>query len=266
MYYTDGSQGVPKGETESTNAAAFVQLSGPERIYKGLCWNLGPTLEVADVEVFAIYKALQHAVKIHGPAYVYVFVDSQAAIHRLNSYHNHITRKIHQLALQLSNQNTHITVRWCPGHCNIYGNEMADHMAKKACLPRFLSKPTLLSVISEGRRKEQTLGNWQRAWASSKQGQGKLYSKVAKLSFSQKPQPPLTPRSLHSAYVQLKTGIGFLKSYFNLIKKAEDSKCFGSCREKQTISHLLLDCELYSEERATLERVLEKGNTSCLLN
>ncbi len=131
MYYTDGSQGVPKGETESTNAAAFVQLSGPERIYKGLCWNLGPTLEVADVEVFAIYKALQHAVKIHGPAYVYVFVDSQAAIHRLNSYHNHITRKIYQLALQLSNQNTHITVRWCPGHCNIYGNEMADHMAKK---------------------------------------------------------------------------------------------------------------------------------------
>ncbi len=81
---------------------------------------------------------------------------------------------------------------------------------------------------------------------------------MARLGFSQKPQPPLTPRSLHSAYVQLKTGIGFLKSYFNLINKAKDSKCFGSCREKQTISHLLLDCELYSEERATLERVLEK--------
>ncbi len=168
MYYTDGSQGTPKGKTESTNAAAFVQLSGPERVYKGLCWNLGPALEVADVELFAIYKAFQHAVKIHSLAYVYVFVDSQAAIHRLNSYHNHITRKIHRLALQLAQQGTHTTVQWCPGHCNIYGNEMADHMAKKGLSAKVSSEA--YTFISHIRRqaKRTDLVNWQRAWASSK--------------------------------------------------------------------------------------------------
>ena len=50
-------------------------------------WNLGTRLEVADAEVFAITKALSSASQglLKDIRSVYIFVDSQAAISRLQN-------------------------------------------------------------------------------------------------------------------------------------------------------------------------------------
>ncbi len=64
------------------------------------------------------------------------------------------------------------------------------------------------------------------------------------------------PKRHQAAYIQLKTGIGYLKPYFRKIGKAEDDKCFGDCNFKQTTKHLLLECPSYSEERKRMRKAL----------
>ena len=63
-------------------------------------------------------------------------------------------------------------------------------------------------------------------------------------------------KKLQSAFFQLKLGKGFFKSYFKTIKKDKESKCFRECNFVQTPKHLLLDCNLYREERREMQRQL----------
>jgi hypothetical protein len=83
--YTDGLQGtIPSLKTLTTGAG--ICLIGFERVLQASCWNLGTEIEIADVEVVAINKALQATTRlICKPKDIYIFCDSQAAIQRLSS-------------------------------------------------------------------------------------------------------------------------------------------------------------------------------------
>ncbi len=47
----------------------------------------------------------------------------------------------------------------------------------------------------------------------------------------------------------MKTGIGYMKSYFKKIGRAENNRYFGRCSVKHDISHLILECRNHSKER-----------------
>ena len=81
VYYTDGSQ-------KKTVTAAAVCGIGPEGGFDiAKHWSLGKGIEIADAEVFAIGKALALALKNinANTRSIYIFVDSQAAIARLQN-------------------------------------------------------------------------------------------------------------------------------------------------------------------------------------
>lgn len=80
VFYTNGSQGVPPGHKNNTNAAAIVQVhkTKPKAVRT---WNLGAYIEVADAELFAIEQALQATIDITPyTEKVYTFSNSQTAI------------------------------------------------------------------------------------------------------------------------------------------------------------------------------------------
>ena len=112
IYYTDGSQGLVDGKVQ--NAAALCRLGlGISKIAQAKCWNIGGGVEVADAETFAVAKALTTTLNSPSlPKELNIFVDSQAAIQRLESCKNTYTIwKARQAARQLSAKGTKIRIQ-----------------------------------------------------------------------------------------------------------------------------------------------------------
>jgi hypothetical protein len=84
------------------------------------------------------------------------------------------------------------------------------------------------------------------------------------LRFRLKPQLPDLPRPQLAAYIQLKTGIGFLKPYLWRIGKRDDDTC-NDCKKKQTVTHLLLNCKTYQNERKPLKKAALKDKNPLTL-
>ena len=105
-------------------------------------WYLGKNAEVYDAELFAILKTLQLGLRIvekndtDKPIYIYIFLDSSAAIERLQKHYNlepgyNIARESIRIAQILKQKRANITLKWIPSHSDIQGNEKADILAKK---------------------------------------------------------------------------------------------------------------------------------------
>jgi len=78
VYYTDGSK------DSKSNAAAIYKIGETNRIKYATNWNLGPYIEIMDAELYAVYRALEHLKQQRlKEKQVYIFIDSQAAIKRL---------------------------------------------------------------------------------------------------------------------------------------------------------------------------------------
>jgi ribonuclease HI len=260
LFYTDGSQGVIQGTKQ--NAAAVCQIGYTNsliRLQKCLCWNLGSEIEVADAEVFAIYKALQLAVEMADFTIdtVYIFVDSQAAIKKLDqTLNNHITKAARLYAKQLGEMGVRVVVQWCPSHVGIAGNEGADQLAKEGLTAK-KSKEAFTSLSFLKRKiKEIDVENWQSNWEKNSKGKGVIYQTVmqSSMKFSRTPCILEVPRKHQGAYIQLKTGIGYFKAYFHTIGRVEDSRCFGRCAARQTAKHLLLECKNHRKEREKMAK------------
>ena len=204
VFYTDGSQGTVDGRT--TNSAAICQLDRNFQTPIAKYWNLGPTIEVADAELIAITKALRTVLATaEKPTDCYIFSDSQAAILKLDG-HSQAAVTAKRLITQLAHHHkTKIHIHWCPSHCGIQGNEMADTLAK-AGLRAAPHPADILISTSYLRRvaKADMMDKWHKDWFEEQQreevglktrGLGKLYRALVRdnLSFSLKPKLPPLP-------------------------------------------------------------------------
>ncbi|KJZ71457.1 hypothetical protein HIM_09143 [Hirsutella minnesotensis 3608] len=95
VFYTDGSKGRLKGTPIETNACAFCELGPENRPMKVYYENLGPSVEVADAELFAILRVLEDLARRprppgpnppNSPIEVIIFIDSQAAIAKVRKH------------------------------------------------------------------------------------------------------------------------------------------------------------------------------------
>ena len=106
-----------------------------------------------DAELYAVYRALEHLKQQRlKEKQVYIFIDSQAAIKRLqlNSLTGgqELVFKITQSCSYLASKNISINFYWVPSHLEIYRNKIADKLAKKGLLRRKIkSSYTSLSYI-----------------------------------------------------------------------------------------------------------------------
>ena len=150
----------------------------------------------------------------------------------------------------------------------ISGNEMADTLAKQA-----LEKPPVHTHagVSLGHlkrlAKREILSSWRRSWFTREEnegekrqapGMGRQYRLIIRdsLVFSLRPNPFINslPKKILSAYIQLKTRKGLLKSFQYTIDKASNNKCFCSAARWQDTKHLLLECEKCKKERADMKK------------
>jgi hypothetical protein len=67
---------------------------------------------------------------------IHIFMDNQAAItrttHLTQGSRQETTRLIHEIATDINNTNSTITVHWVPGHTTIPGNDEAHALTKQA--------------------------------------------------------------------------------------------------------------------------------------
>jgi len=208
-------------------------------------------MEIMDAELYAVYRALEHLKQQRlEEKQVYIFIDSQAAIKRLqlNSLTGgqELVFKITQSCSYLASRNISINFYWVPSHLGIYGNEIADKLAKKGLSRRKIqSSYTSLAYLGK-RAREKILEQWKNNWQQNK-SKGKHYTRICKgnYPFSFKAPKDKYPKKLQSAFFQLKLGKGFFKSFSKTIGKDKEGKCFRDCTAVQTPTHLLLECRLY---------------------
>lgn len=168
-----------------------------------------------------------------------------------------LAQKAKRLALTLAKRGGTLCISWCPSHCGIPGNDLADAVAKKG-----LSKPpsteawTSMSHIYR-RATASTIDKWKTDWATkdarNHSGLGRVYRRICQDSLQFRTRATAFDFGRQwPIYTQLKTGIGPFKSHLFLIRKADSPVC--SCGRRQTGIHLLLSCPLFSEERKVLRK------------
>jgi ribonuclease HI len=132
-FWTDGSQ-LPD---RHTGAAVVRQVNGhfvAEEYY------LSTNKEVFDAELYAIYRALHSAQRLHDAGQVFnkiaIFSDAQAALRRLRNDNEGPGQLLARNSLlaedRLRRRGIDIEYRWIPSHIGIPGNEAADAAAKRA--------------------------------------------------------------------------------------------------------------------------------------
>jgi hypothetical protein len=150
-----------------------------------------------------------------------------------------------------------ISINWVPGHTDIYGNELADSLAKEATNLPPDSHSTSFAVLGCKIREIST-----REWMTTLDQENQQpcrpasYRKLFPWKIQAKIQLPLgSKREQASALYQLKLGHGYIKSYLYRLGHSDNDLC--RCGKKETAQHLLLNCREYSADRVILKKELE---------
>jgi ribonuclease HI len=252
--YTDGS--LLEGKA---GAGIYIYGNGTSPIR--LAALVGDKYEVFDAELSAIHLALLRITKTlpfttRMTRQIWLFSDSQAAIQRLQHNrpgpgHLMATTILRQID-DLSKFNIHTTICWVPGHTEVYGNEIADSLAKTGSqLTPKTATPVSLAWLRRQARATR-IHQWKKAWSTKLKGRS--YHDEPRLNLDE-PIPSLH-RYDSSTIVQLRTGHGYFNSYLASVKStAQKTIRFMHCQcgaPNQTPEHLLLYCIRYNPARKQL--------------
>jgi ribonuclease HI len=260
IIYSDGSQ-----SEKGSNGVGIFLTNAKFSAQESFAWNLGTECEVFDAELFAIYKALEissQRIKIE-TIDIWIFSDSQASLMRLKNNRGQLNQaiyeKIYLKAQQIREKAINIHIQWVPGHMGIYGNEKADKAAKYGAEWAELSPELGLSASFLKRKsRERTLEEWTSLWQENTQGHHYMQFKT---SPRWKVNQTKLPKQLWSRIIQLKIGHGYFRSYLARFPDYDSDIC-NKCQtnQKQTPSHLLLQCPSQLEVRQKTIQQLAKGD------
>jgi ribonuclease HI len=257
--YTDGSQ------LGSSMGAGFYIPTGLHHPIRMIV-PMGDVAEVFDAELRAIYECLQTCYRHLRQdglrrRRIHIFTDNQAAITRTT----HLTRGpgqetarlIHEIATDINNTDSTVTVHWVPGHTAIPGNDEADALAKQAASTEPATpSPVTLSWIRR-RVREQHTSDWM-SWFD-RNPKPRTYA----APFRRRLDDAYTtlPRKLSSAVLGLRTGHGYFLDC--LAQPRTDTypsrNCTCPLHPPQTPKHLLLSSPEHRTARETLRRDLKLG-------
>jgi len=128
--FTDGSkseQGVGSGVAIFTGMVLAEQFK----------FKLDDRCSNNQAEQLAIVKALEvietQQVKNNDPGRAVIYTDSKIALYSIigAKNHEHLVEEIRKRTVTLNKMNWKITFKWVKAHAGIYGNEIADRLAKE---------------------------------------------------------------------------------------------------------------------------------------
>ena len=192
---------------------------------------------------------------------VHVFSDSQCAIGHLTlgwepNSHKATISEVKSDIQKLVDSGVEVEISWTPGHADIKGNEKADQMAKEAAqeakekTESELPPATTLCDVKIAAR-NSGCKKWQERWDKAETGRD-LFDFRPKVDF--KLNHVFDSPSGERAVAQLRTGYARLNEYLHKINVVDSSEC--QCGEVESVSHYLLICPLYENEREQMRRNL----------
>ena len=179
------------------------------------------------------------------------FSDSQSVLTSLKNYNheNSIIQQILQLYKVFGLILT-ISIKWCPGHKGILGNELADYFAKSSYSCKNTKHFDIPYPLSSLKSTVRTIHHylWQAIWNTSSKGRT-MYE------FFQSVKLPKFYEQSNSDHklTQILTGHCKLNLYLQTIQRAPSSVC--SCNTGiQSIDHYLFHCpnEHYNRQQTMI--------------
>jgi hypothetical protein len=211
-----------------------------------------------------------------------ISIDNQAVILSGESLQSnpgsYLADRFYRLMRQVKKQHRRdfdVTVRWVPGHSDIFGNEEADREAKKAAegphrnspphlLPSFLRKgPLPLSISALHQEHHKTLqARWLHSWQRSPRHTHLTTIDPDILNRSFIKLTKSFPRRVTSLLIGLCTGHIPLNRHLHRIKKVATPYCPHCPHVTETVHHLLIDCQHYAHARQELLNALGRNASS----
>ena len=258
--YTDGSK-----DPENNRVGCAFVIPEFNAKYK---FKLDGNLTVYTSELLAILMALRWAKKNKLEKFV-VLTDSLSSVQSINSGKSRTRQDILDQIIReigkILNLGLDINIDWCPSHCNVAGNEMADIAAKQA-----MDTGVELELLPTAKEvypiiKSKLRDKWQSEWAGHVNHRQmidpKLQPKIIQYSDN---------RKLDVIYTRIRLGTNGLKANNTLFTLA-DPMCDFCINEIEDTDHYLLYCPQHHDERETLKQNIRKickhyFSTSLLLN
>ncbi|RYO87805.1 hypothetical protein DL763_006223 [Monosporascus cannonballus] len=196
---------------------------------------------IFDAEVVGAWKGLQHALNPLPDTLgqrIWVCLDNTAAIWGLRANAAPSSQWAY-LKFHAAMETREIRVKWCPGHCGVPGNELADELAKAGSKLHEVDEDcttTIYGVKSIARRRTAALRKiW---WDNAKTKLSKRY-KEWKLDYHIRCPEELevmTRPELHH-FLAVRTGHGDFAWYHRKLKH-DDAKLNCSCGSEKDPEHL----------------------------
>jgi hypothetical protein len=139
-------------------------------------------------------------------------------------------------------------------HAGIYGNEIADRLAKEATQNYYVTYGMIpKSAVKKDTRKE-SIRKWQSQWEETREGA------ITKEFFPSVERRLAVNLNLSPNVTTIMTGHGNGLSYLHLLKIIVSPDC--ACKQGiQTVDHLIFQCRRLKNEREILKNsVLKAGN------
>ncbi|RYP45714.1 hypothetical protein DL768_007978 [Monosporascus sp. mg162] len=229
VVFTDGSQeGTDVGYGYAIYQGGRLLMTGRGR--------LDPCSIVFDAEVTGAWKGLQAAVSAPpdlSRRRIWVCLDNTGAIWGLRANAAPSSQWAY-LKFHAATDTHDVRVKWCPGHCDIEGNELADKLAKAGSKLREVDRdctPTAYGIKSTARKAAKiSRSQW---WEAA---QARLSPRYRRWKLRYRLRCPaalaaLTRPALHH-YLAIRTGHGDFAWYHRKFRH-DDAKLHCSCgREK----------------------------------
>uniref|UniRef100_A0A3B5R9A6 Reverse transcriptase domain-containing protein n=1 Tax=Xiphophorus maculatus TaxID=8083 RepID=A0A3B5R9A6_XIPMA len=253
IIYTDGSKDPNSGRT-----GAAVNIPHHKVLIKR---RTADHLAVFTVELSAIILALEWLLG-NDNREVSTFIiasDSQAALLSIKSGKSSrldLILRIYQLLVHLHNNKCLVQFVWIPAHVGIEGNEEVDILAKQALKSDIVHLNIPLSK-NEGKSiiQKEIIKIWQELWDNHDNGR-QLYTIQKSVGDSNYMSGRRKEEVVMS---RLRIGHSGLNSSLFKIGKHENGAC-NYCNQVETVEHVLLECDKYSEERQILKSLLSRKN------
>ncbi|OQE71313.1 hypothetical protein PENNAL_c0107G01286, partial [Penicillium nalgiovense] len=194
---------------------------------------------------------------------IVIFVDSQAALKalrrpRMPSGQVYLAGCL-DLIRQLEGRGIRTELRWIPAHQEVIGNEIVDQHAKDAAQEPDGSRNPLnryihLAAAAKRRIRSEAKFEWETIWAKETTSRPTRRLIEAPTKKTLEYWSGLR-KATASILMQLRTGRIGLGAYLSRINRRESARCDCDLGN-QTVTHILLECPLYQDERDRMRRAL----------